>query len=74
MAQKSYRQLCLALDPGCQLVGPKRAGHYLVYSVINSNGEEIGWSDGNERGSTWAWLRAYARLKREAARAQAHHS
>lgn len=68
---KNYRKLCLALDPGCKLMGPKPFGHYRIYWVVDSKGREIGYTDGNERGASWAWLRAYAFLKQEAARAQA---
>lgn len=74
MAQKSYRSLCLAIDPGCTLHSIKLPT-MRVFSVKDSKGKEIGYSDGNEHGSTWAWLRAYAHLKqrKEKANGQAHH-
>jgi membrane-bound lytic murein transglycosylase len=67
MSQRNYRKLCLDLDPGCTIKGPIRMGHYLNYSVYDSAGKEIGWSEGNERGEGWAWLRAYGALKRRVA-------
>lgn len=64
--RRSYRQMTLELDPSARLDGPKMMGHYRTYAVYSGSGEQIGWTDGNEGDSSFAWARAYAWLKARA--------
>lgn len=64
-----YRQQVLALDPGARLNGrPQMLGgrRYDLYAVHDSAGVEIGYTDGNEQGEGWAWMRALGTLQRRA--------
>lgn len=58
----NYRALVLAIDPKAKIEGPFRVGHYSNYTVRDGAGKEIGWTEGNERGTQNAWARAYGTL------------
>lgn len=63
MKGKSYRELVLEMEPRATIKGPFAIGRYTdLYSVYDAAGKEIGWTDGNEAGASWAWLRAYSTL------------
>lgn len=72
---KTYREQVLEIDPGATLKGgPRMLGgrSYDMFYVVDSDGVEIGYTDGNEQGDGWAWMRALgalrARQRREAGR------
>lgn len=55
----------LKLDPGCTLSGGRKwlgGRPYDLYTVKDSAGREIGWTEGNEQGPHNAWVRAYSQL------------
>lgn len=68
-----YRLQALALDPGARISGgPRTLGgrRYDMYSVHDSAGVEIGYTDGNEQGEGWAWMRAVGVLQRRSQAAE----
>lgn len=66
---EQYRRQVLALDPGAKISGgPRMLGgrRYDLYSVTDNAGVTIGYTDGNEQGEGWAWLRALGTLQQRA--------
>lgn len=71
-AAERYRGQVLAIDPGARIKGgPVMLGgrRYDMYSVLDSAGTSIGYTDGNEQGEGWAWARALGTLQRRALKA-----
>ncbi len=65
-----YKHLVLQLDPGATIKGGRQwmGGRlYVNYSVYDSAGVEIGWTDGNEAHPSFAWGRALTTLWRRSA-------
>ncbi len=64
-----YKPQVLALDPGATISGGRQTlggRSYDLYSVKDSAGVEIGWTEGNEQGEAPAWLRALGTLEARA--------
>lgn len=57
------QKLCEQLDPGCRLESLGRIGYSPQYVVRDSDGVEIGYTDGNEGAPSFAWLRAAGVLR-----------
>lgn len=67
--KSNLQKACEALDPGVRLESLGRIGYSAQYVVKDSDGVEIGWTDGNEALPSFAWLRAHNTLIRRKATA-----